>query len=429
MNYAQAVSFHESAKDYGSILGLSGIKELMHELNDVWKELKIVHIAGTNGKGSVSCFLASVLKEAGYLVGQFNSPAVFDLREVYQINQTWISKEEYASCMEEVAASCKKMTEKGRRHPTVFEVETALAFLWFYRRKCDIVLLETGMGGSTDATNIIQKPLCSVFVSIQMDHMAFLGNTLREIAKIKAGIIKDDCPAVTVRQPKEVETVLRQTANARHAAFYTVPELPEGIIENDRLCYPYPDFGKICLSMTGNYQIENSALAIATLQVLREAGFSCTDSQIKKGIESAKWAGRFECLGENPCFYIDGAHNPAAAGQLAKSLSRQFQDYRKIGIMGVMADKNYGEMLDILLPYFQKIYTVTPDQIRSLPAETLAQEIKNRGGAAWAKDSIYEAVAAAVTEASEDSSCMTAAFGSLYFLNEVKQIFYEITGR
>lgn len=428
MNYAQAVSFHESAKAYGSILGLDSIKELMYELNDVWKELKIVHIAGTNGKGSVSCFLASVLKEAGYLVGQFNSPAVFDLREVYQINQTWISKEEYASCMEEVASSCKKMTEKGRRHPTVFEVETALAFLWFSRRKCDIVLLETGMGGSTDATNIIQKPLCSVFTSIQLDHMAYLGNSLREIAKIKSGIIKAYCPVITVRQPKEVETVLVQTANACHAAFYKVPEIPEGFLENGRLCYLYPDLGKICLSMTGNYQIENSALAITTLQILREHGFYCTDLQIRTGIESAKWAGRFECLGKNPCFYIDGAHNPAAAGQLAKSLSRQFKDCRKIGIMGVMADKNYGEMLDILLPYFQKIYTITPNQIRSLPAETLAWEINNRGGAAWVKNSIRAAVAETIAEASKDSCCMVIAFGSLYFLNEVKQIFYEITG-
>ncbi len=428
MDYEQAVSFHESAKTYGSILGLESIKALMYELNDVWKELKIVHIAGTNGKGSVSCFLASVLKEAGYTVGQYNSPAVFDLREVYQINQRWISMEEYASCMEEVADSCKKMTDKGRRHPTVFEVETALAFLWFYSRKCDIVLLETGMGGSTDATNLIQKPLCSVFVPIQMDHMDYLGNSLREIAGVKAGIIKENCPVITANQQKEVRDVLMQTAKSRHAAFYQAPKCTDDLLENGRLCYQYPDFGKVYLSMTGNYQIENSALAIKTLQILREFGFCYTDLQIRKGIESAYWAGRYECLSKSSGFYIDGAHNPAAAGQLAKSLDREFYGFRKIGIMGVMADKNYGEMLEILLPYFPKIYTVTPENIRALKAEILAQEIRNRGGAAWAKESIASAVAAAVSETSKDENCIAVAFGSLYFLNGVKQTFYEITG-
>ena len=170
MNFTQSVQFHEDAKKYGSILGLDTIRRLMHELNDVHAKLNVVHIAGTNGKGSVSCFLASALKEAGYIVGQFNSPAVFDLREVCQINGAWIGESEYASCMEETALACRNMTQKGFSHPTVFEIETALAFLWFFRRKCDIVLLETGMGGALDATNLMERPLCSVFTSIGMAH-------------------------------------------------------------------------------------------------------------------------------------------------------------------------------------------------------------------------------------------------------------------
>lgn len=177
MNEMEAALFHEAAKKYGSVLGLSSIRALMKELGDEFQALNVIHIAGTNGKGSVCCFLASVLKEAGFLTGQFNSPAVFDLREVYQINGTWISGEEYASCMEKVAKACEKMTQKGLPHPTVFEIETALALVWFLRRKCEIVLLETGMGGATDATNVIERPLCSVFASIGMDHMDFLGDS------------------------------------------------------------------------------------------------------------------------------------------------------------------------------------------------------------------------------------------------------------
>lgn len=428
MTYEEACRFHDETESYGSIMGLESIRALMHELNDIWRDLKIVHVAGTNGKGSVCCFLASVFTEAGYRAGQFNSPAVFGRREVYKIGGREISKEEYASCMSEIVNACGRMLKKGLRHPTVFEVETALAFLWFYRKECDIVILETGMGGGTDATNLIEAPLCSVFTPIGMDHINFLGDSLARIAEVKSGIIKPNCPVIAARQPKEAEDVLKTRAEFLHSPYDTSPCIGESRIENGRLCYEHPDLGKLKLRMAGNYQAENSALAIRTLERLREYGFSYTSEQIRRGIERARWAGRFECVCESPLFYMDGAHNAEAAEQLKLSLLKLNPDLRRIGIMGVMADKPYGKMLDILLPLFEEIYVVEPDKTRALPPEVLAGEIARRGVRAVVAKNVASAVRSAYEAAKRDRDAMAAAFGSLYYLREVKDTLYEILG-
>lgn len=428
MNYEQAVDLHERAKSYGSILGLENIQNLMHELGDVWRELKIVHIAGTNGKGSVCCFLASMLKEAGYQVGQYNSPAVFDLREVYQISGEWITEEAYADCMERVEDACKRMMQRGLPHPTVFEVETAIAFLWFYQEKCDIVLLETGMGGGTDATNLIQLPLCSVLVSISMDHMGFLGNTIEQIAEVKAGIIKEGRPVVTVKQLPQVEQILFRQAEKKHAEYIEAEEVTESWIEENHLCYCHSVLGKVRLRMLGGYQVENSALAIEIIFLLNKMGYMVTQEQMCQGLEKADWSGRFECLSQNPLFYIDGAHNVDGVIKLKQTLTNVFSEKKIIGIMGVMADKEYGKMLDIILPMLQKVYTVTPDNKRALPAEKLAQEIEKRKAQVVVGESVRQAVIHAWKEAAGKSDTMVAAFGSLYELKEVKSAVYEITG-
>ena len=406
MNFTQSVQFHEDAKKYGSILGLDTIRRLMHELNDVHAKLNVVHIAGTNGKGSVSCFLASALKEAGYIVGQFNSPAVFDLREVCQINGAWIGESEYASCME----------------------ETALAFLWFFRRKCDIVLLETGMGGSLDATNLMERPLCSVFTSIGMDHTDYLGDSIGAIAREKAGIIKPGCPVVSVRQQPEAERILRQRAEEKKAAYVLAREITESKLSDGRLWFWHPKAGEVTLSMTGSYQTENASLAIETLDVLKKAGYSVSKEQILKGMKEAKWSGRFECLSKKPLFYIDGAHNTEAAQELKTSLFQNFPNMRRIGIMGVMADKPYEEMTGALQSAFDLIYTVTPNHTRALTAQKLADACGRQNIRAVVKESVFEAVKAAYEEAEKGSEPgMVLAFGSLYYLKEVKDALYEIT--
>ena len=418
MNYAQAVEFHEQTKAYGSILGLGSIRALMEKLGDVWQYLRIVHVAGTNGKGSVCCFLATVLKEAGYRTGQYSSPAVFGIRDAYRLNGELISEESYAACMRKVAKACQSMTQKGFRHPTVFEVETALAFLWFYQEDCDIVLLETGMGGGTDATNLIQKPLCSVFTSIRMDHMAFLGDSLRQIAEVKAGIIKDGCPVISVPQGNEAGQILREAAAMHHAPYSESEPIRQCFAENGRLYFVHPKLGEVRLFMAASYQAENASLAISIIGMLRQEGFAVTKEHLIKGLRHAVWPGRFECILNDPLFYIDGAHNKAAAERLKESLDLHFSGRRKIGIMGVMADKPYGKMLDILLPLFEQVSTVTPPNPRALPAGLLAKEIQKRGKKAVAKERVADAVKKAMEEA---GGAVIVAFGSLFFLDEVKR--------
>ena len=231
MTYEDAAEFADSTKKYGSILGLESIRNLMQELGNVQEQLHIIHVAGTNGKGSVCAFLSAALTEAGYRVGRYNSPAVFERREVFRIGETMISKEEYAAVFERVQTACEVLTKRGCPHPTVFEVETAAAFLWFYEKKCDLVLLETGMGGETDATNLITHPVCSVLTSIGMDHMQYLGNTIEEIAKVKAGIIKKRCPVVALKQGDSVCEVIKNKAEECGSRCVLV-EVPASVEEN-----------------------------------------------------------------------------------------------------------------------------------------------------------------------------------------------------
>ncbi len=428
MDYAQAVKFHEEIKAYGSILGLDSMRALMRQLGDIWRHLPAVHVAGTNGKGSVCCFAASALKEAGYRVGQYSSPAVFHLRECCQINGQWISEEEYASCMQDVSDACRRMQEEGLRHPTVFEAETALAFLWFYRQKCDIVLLEAGMGGSTDATNVIEHPLCSVFTSIGMDHMQFLGNSIVEITRVKAGIIKRGCPVVSAARQGESGRILRECASALNASFHEALPMEEAYAENGALICRHPVLGELRLSMGGSYQENNASLAISVIGLLRQAGYSVSDSQLRRGIERAVWPGRFERISFHPPFYIDGAHNPDAALELKKSLLAHFGNKKKIGIMGVMADKPYKEMARILLPCFDQIFTVTPDNPRALCSLELAKEITACGGQAHEAADIKDAVRLSYAAARKESG-VAVAFGSLFYLKEVKDALFQLTGQ
>ena len=428
MDYQQAIAFHEKAKAYGSILGLSNIRRLMYELKDVWKTLSIIHVAGTNGKGSVCCFLASMLKEAGYRVGQYNSPAVFSQREIYRINGEEITREDYASCMEKVKSACEALVERGEPHPTVFEIETALAFQWFYEKKCDFVILEVGMGGSTDATNVIEKPLCSVFTSISRDHMKYLGDSIGDIAKIKSGIIKEGCPVVTTAQREGADRVISAFAREKQSPVFRAEKL-----ENDRVFQGvrhafHPKFGEIKISMLGGYQLENASLALEVISVLKKMGnIEISLEEMKQGLLRASWPGRFECVSMEPLFYLDGAHNLDGAIKLNETLPGCFPNKKKIGIMGVMADKEYSRMIQTLGPLFSQIFTVTPDHPRSLPGGILAGEIRKQGMTGIFVPQIKDAVSEAYTLALREGA-MVMVFGSLYYLLEVKEALHDITG-
>lgn len=372
MNYEQARAHAVNVSRSGSILGLDSIENLMHELGDIQEQLKIIHIAGTNGKGSTGAYLERVLIEAGYRVGRYSSPTVFDPMEVWRINLQSMSHEEYADIMEQVKCACDRMVEKGMEHPTIFEVETAMAFLYFYQKKCDYVLLEVGMGGRTDATNLIRKPVCSVITSVSMDHMQFLGNTLTEIAQAKAGIIKKDCPIVTIMQKAEAMEAIKAEAEKQHARL-SVADVSKVSVENDTLSeikFDYPGLGTVTTRLTGTYQVENCCLAVTVLKDV----LGIADQTILDGIQNTVWPGRFEVIGEQPLFIIDGAHNEDAALQLSASVEKYFTNIPITYIIGVLADKEHKKVLEAMLPYAGAAFTVTPDNPRAMKAEELASE-------------------------------------------------------
>lgn len=420
MTYDEAVEFVDSTKKYGSILGLESIRNLMQELGNVQEQLHIIHVAGTNGKGSVCAFLSAALTEAGYRVGRYNSPAVFERREVFRIGETMISKEEYAAVFERVQTACEVLTKRGCPHSTVFEVETAAAFLWFYEKKCDLVLLETGMGGETDATNLITHPVCSVLTSIGMDHMQYLGNTIEEIAKVKAGVIKKGCPVVALKQGDSVCEVIKNKAEECGSRCVLV-EVPQYMQEAPIWGTTLQDahYGPVHTTLGGIWQRENLSLALAVLKLLEESDYSITKEAVQSGIAKTIWHGRYEVLQTEPLFIIDGAHNPIAAKRLKQTIEKDFTNREIIYIIGVLADKEHEKMLRLLLPGAKAVFTVTPDSPRALDGESLAKEAQKYADNIWYVPDIGKAVKMAKETAKE--SDVILAVGSLSYLKEVKK--------
>jgi len=427
---------------------LESIQNLMMELGDVQESLNIIHIAGTNGKGSTGAFIESVLIESGYRVGRYTSPAVFDPFEVWRINRKNISVERYLECLTLVKKACEHMLAKGLPQPTVFEVETALAFVYFYQEKCDYVLLEVGMGGETDATNLITKPICSVLTSISMDHMQFLGNSLTEIARVKAGIIKAGCPVVTTgKQKSDVLRILQEVAKEKRAelivtkigkletsAWNVAEDLQQsegqenGIhpvsdiqISLGGISYKHEQLGYIHLKQAGMYQIENSILAAT---VCKEV-LKLSDEVILRGLEQTCWPGRFEVVSEEPLIILDGAHNEDAAKKLAEEVRIYFTKQKITYIIGVLADKEHAKMLELMLPYAHKVYTVTPPNKRALNGMTLAEEVQSLKKEAVYCEDMEDAVKCAIKETKTGETDVILAFGSLSYLSALKQVINE----
>lgn len=417
-------------------LGLENMKQLLNRMGNPQEELQVIHVAGTNGKGSQIAMMKAILMEAGYHVGTYTSPAVFSPYEVIQVDNRQISKEEYAVYMEKIEEFAKEQKEETGEIPSPFERETALAFWYFQCSRCDVVLLETGMGGDMDATNIITNPLCSMITSISMDHMAFLGNTLTEIAHKKAGIIKRNCPVVISRQEKEVEQILMAQANKMNADY--VLTKTERILdlhrerEGFRLDYQTEDghiFHGIYVPFQGNYQVENAINVLEAMEHLKPTLKKITNKGIAEGMKKAKWQGRFECLCRQPDFYIDGAHNPAAALQLGNTMSQlQKPGAKVIYIVGMLKDKEWQKVLDIFMRRKEEQIwiPITIPHNRGLESGKLGTYIREHKKEipVWETDDIKQAAARALSEAKVQD--MIVAFGSLSFLDEIKKSVYAI---
>ncbi len=420
MTYKEARAFIDDTSKYGYILGLDTITELLKRLGNPQDDLKFVHIAGTNGKGSILAYVSTILKEAGYRVGRYISPTIFEYRERIQVNEEYISEEAVARLAQRIYEKGQEMLAEGLAHPTAFEVETAMAFLYFQEMNCDIVVLETGMGGLTDATNVVKTTLISAFASISMDHMGFLGNTLEEIAKIKAGIIKPNTMVVSTAQKPEVRKVLEATCRQQRASYHEIreEEITDRQVSFEEQSFTYKGWKKLRPGILGSCQLENAATAAEVIYELRDLGYPVSEEAIRQGLEKTRWIGRFTIVDEDPLFIVDGAHNRDASDRLLETLKLYVPHKRKVFIIGVLADKEYDYIMSRLVPEAERIVTVmTPNNPRALPAKKLAETVKQYNSEVEAAQSIREAVQLAKGYADKDG--MILAFGSLSYLGDL----------
>ena len=425
MNYREATEYIEELQQYGSVLGLDSMRELCSRLGNPQDELRFVHIAGTNGKGSVLAYVSTILKEAGYRVGRYLSPTITDYRERFQIDGRFITQSGLCKYLEQVKEAAEAMAAEGKPHPTPFEVETAVAFLYFLDKKCDIVVLETGLGGALDATNVVKTTVAAVFASISKDHMAILGDTLEKIALVKAGIMKDRCYVVTARQDPAVAKILKQAALLRKCKLYTADaerakQVYYGVTKQR---FTYAGYKNLEISMLGKFQIENAVVAVETIQVLAKAGFPVKEEALRRGLLLTSWPGRFSVIGKKPLFIADGAHNEDASRRLAESLQFYFAEKKMIFILGMLKDKEYEKVINNTCNMAEHIITVTPPiRERAMPAYELAQAVRECNGNVTVADSVPEAVEIAYLLASREKDAVIVAFGSLSYLGELMKV-------
>lgn len=421
MNYHNAMEIIEQANKFGSVLGLDNITRLLELLGNPQNQCNVIHIAGTNGKGSILAYLDGILREAGYSVGRYISPTIFEYRERFQINGIYISEEDFAYCMEKVEAAIKIMLERGYEHPTVYEIETAISFIYFLEKQVNIVLLETGLGGRLDATNVVQQPLCEVIASISMDHMQFLGDSLEKIAMEKAGIIKSHTSVVVSPNEDRVCQVMKQVCNDRQAVLHIVEPEYE-ILYSSLKGQSFRYEGQIYeIRMLGEHQVRNAITAIQVCKVLGQ--FNVSRQHITEGLKNTLWQGRFEVISMDPVVIRDGAHNEDAATALKQTLQQYLKDYRLIYIMGVFADKDYEKMIEITAPLADTIITITPDNPRGLPAEKLAKTAKMYCGNVFVGSDLEQAMqqAKVLVEKNSDKTAIVM-FGSLSFIGTAEEL-------
>lgn len=449
-DFTSAMEFIHHAEKSGSIMGVETERELLKRLGCPQNRLKIIHIAGTNGKGSTLAMLSTILTTAGYRVGRYISPTLTAYLERIQIDGEFISEQDFAAVTERLEAAAADMVSCGLSQPTAFELETAAAFLYFSEQNCDLVVLETGMGGTYDATNVCDSPLCCVFTSIGMDHMGILGNTLEEIAANKAGIIMPKTPVVTTAQEEKVMAVLREKCLATGSSL-TVSEwkreawdihygsVTEPGEEPAFITYRHENEGEIRLNLAGTYQVINSCLAISCIEVLRGLGYNIDNAAVRKGLMRTEWFGRFTRIGTKPLFFVDGAHNEPAARVLRDTIIQyldreQLSGRKLVYIMGVFADKDYDSIIRLLAPMADHIFTIaTPDNPRAMDSARLAERIQKLCGgsdpntldevSAESCQSIDEAVLQAIRYNGGNAAVL--AFGSLSHLNEIRKAYQK----
>lgn len=430
MDYNEALDYIHGTLKFGSKLGLHNIASLLELMGNPQKKLRFIHVAGTNGKGSTVAFISSILIEAGYKTGIFTSPYIERFTERICIDHEEIEGKDLARIMAMVKEKIEIMLARGENHPTEFEIVTAIAFQYYYEQNCQAVVLEVGLGGRYDSTNVIDTPLVSVITTISYDHMDILGDTLAKIAFEKAGIIKEKGDVVLYPQIPEVENVFRQVCREKGAKLHTADfsglVVKEYGVEGQVFDINDPVFHSLAyenlkISLMGEHQVRNAVLAVKTVGILVEKGFRIAPQSLRRGLENARWAGRLEVLCKEPLFIIDGAHNAEGAAILSHTLDKYFPDKKRILMVGVLRDKDYGSIVTDLARTAHAVIAITPNSERALPGRELADFIKYYCKNVIVNDTIEDAIGTSLEIAAKDD--LICAFGSLYYIGYIRKYF------
>ncbi len=418
MDYKEALAYIHGVEFFGSKPGLTRIGELLEKLGNPQKGMRFIHIAGTNGKGSCAAMTASVLKAAGYRTGLYTSPYLYRFNERMQIN----GKEIPDDVLAEIVTRVKPVAEAMADHPTEFELMTAIALLWYKQEACDVVVLEVGLGGRFDATNIIDAPEAAVIMNIGLDHTAVLGDTVEQIAFEKAGIIKPGTEAVLFQQSESVTDVVRRRCEELGVPLH-IADFSQIKSEFDSLYgQSFSYRGEVyALPLLGSHQLKNAAVVLELVEVLRGRGWKLEQGDVEHGLYAVHWPGRFELVSEEPLFVVDGGHNPQCAQTVRENLLHYFPDKRRILLLGILRDKDYAGLTEILDGAADEYICITPDSPRALPAAELADFLKRYNKAVAVCESIRDGVSLALDRSDDES--VVCAVGSLYSVGEIRACF------
>lgn len=415
MNAEQAIAYIHSVCWKGSIPGLGRTQELLEKMGNPEKKLKFVHIAGTNGKGSTAAMTASILRKAGYRTGLYTSPYIYRFHERIQVDGVEISDED----LTEITEYVKPLADSMAQSPTEFELVCCIAFEYFYRKKCEIVVLEVGMGGAWDATNVIEVPEVAVITNIGLDHTEYLGDTVEKIAETKSGIFKPHGHGVVYRSTPSVEAVYERVCAERDVSLRKA-DFEGLVLKAHTLEGQVFDCGSrknLVLPLLGDHQLHNASVVLSIADTLIGEGWKISEQNIYDGIRDVRWPGRFDIVCRKPLFIIDGGHNPQCIEALVKNIRDYLAGKKVVALTGVLADKDYADMYKPVMPLVDRFVCITPPNPRKLEAEQLARYLRKAGAQAQAGESILDGVKQAMDLAGEDG--VVLCFGSLYSIGGI----------
>ena len=425
MTVEQALDYIHSVCWKGMVPGLSRINALLEKMGNPHRQMKYVHIAGTNGKGSTAAMTASILRKAGYCTGLYTSPYIYQYGERMQVNGELISDEELIAITEYI----KPLADSMEESPTEFELTTAIGFEFFKRKGCDIVVLEVGLGGLLDATNVIPTPEVAVITNIGLDHTEILGHTLEEIAMNKAGIFKENGHAVIYRGTPSVEAVFEKVCAEKNIQLKKADFAGLKLHSHDLFGQVF-DCGarkNLRLPLLGDHQLHNAAVVLGVADTLMEKGWKITEENVYDGMRDVTWPGRFDIVSRDPLFIIDGGHNPQCIEALVKNIQDYLQDRTVIALTGVLADKDYGDMYKPVMPLVQEFVCITPANPRKLDADKLAAFLEGAGAKATPCVTTRDGVIKAIELAGKNG--VVLCFGSLYSIGEIHQGLAEVLAK